>query len=102
MKYILNTTFVFDRHLQPDVVDWLKNVYMPAALATSIFSSPRMAQVLTDEHPETISIACELTAESLSEAVRWHDTTAGMLFDDLHGRWGTAVMCFSTYLKQID
>lgn len=99
--YILNTTFVLDHSLTDVFVSWLKEVYLPAAMATGIFGNSRVAKILQDQDPLTVNIACELSCESLSEAARWHDETASLLRDDIASRWGERVLNFSTYLKTL-
>lgn len=99
---ILNTTFILERTLHDEVISWLNEVYLRAALQTGFFEHPRLAQVLTNEDPGQISIACELQCDSLSEAVRWHDETAVMLRSDMSRRWNERVLCFTTYLKIIN
>ena len=99
---ILNTTFVVERAIYDAFVGWLKELYVPAALATGLFSSSRLAQILSNDEPGVISIACELQGESLSECVRWHDETALLLRNDMAARWGEKAMFFTTYLKKID
>ena len=98
---ILNTTFVIERQLHDEILSWLRDVYQRAALQTGIFTSPRLAQILTNEDPMHISVACELRCQSLSEAVRWHDETAAMLRADMSQRWGDRVLYFTTYLKEL-
>lgn len=99
---ILNTTFVIERPIFDDFVHWLKEVYVKAAVSTEIFDNPRIAQIISNEDPSVVSIACELSCESLSEAARWHDTTALLLRDDMTSRWGNKALFFTTYLKVID
>lgn len=98
---IHNTTFAVEQHIFDDFHKWLETVYIKAAMATGIFTSHRIARVLTDEHPEIVSIACELRAESLSECVRWHDETAVLLHANMNELWGEKAMFFTTYLKEI-
>lgn len=100
--YILNTTFVTTRSIYPDFVNWLKEVYVPAAMATGLFVSHRTARILTNDEPETVNIACELTCDSISECTRWNENTASLLREDMNGRWGENVLFFCTYLKQLD
>lgn len=98
---ILNTTFIIERNLETEFTEWLRNVYVPAASASGTFASSRLARVISNEDPMAVSIACELKAESLSEAVKWHDVTAALLRDDMNARWGERALFFSTYLKEI-
>lgn len=98
---ILNTTFIIERDLEPEVTSWLKDVYIPTATSTRLFIGSRLARVLSNEDPMAISIACELTCESLSAAVRWHDVTAESLRSDMKKRWGEHVLIFTTYLRKL-
>lgn len=99
---IINTTFVIERSIEGEFVNWLKEVYVPAAMATGMFVSSRVAQVLSNEDPQAVSLACELVCDSLSEGVRWHDNTAVLLRDDMTARWGSHALFFTTYLRTID
>lgn len=100
--YIINTTFVTHRRMLESFIQWLKGVYVPAALTTGLFSNHRVAQILHNEDPETVNIACEFSCDSLSECVRWHDETALMLREDMAMRYGDNVLFFTTYMKTID
>lgn len=99
---ILNTTFVISHTIYDAFVQWLKDVYVPAAMVTGLFSSSRISKILHNEDPRAVNIACELTCDSLSEAVRWHDDTASLLRDDMASHWGENALFFTTYLKRID
>ena len=98
---IANTTFVIERELLDSFLQWLKSVYLPTALGSNVFSSSRVAKVLTNESPEVVSIACELTGESLSEIVRWHQDNATVLRAEMSTRWGERVLYFTTYLDEV-
>ncbi|MBD5170887.1 MAG: DUF4286 family protein [Bacteroidales bacterium] len=99
--YIINTTFAVVRELEAEFTKWVKEVYIPSAMKSGLFSNPRLAVVLSNEDPRGISMACEMQVESISEAVRWHDETACFLRDDMTARWGERAMFFTTYLKLI-
>ena len=98
---IINTTFAIERSIFEEFIGWLKGIYLEAAMNTGLFTSPRLARVLTDTDPETVSIACELQCDSLSEAQRWHDETAALLRSDMLRRWEGKALFFTTYLKML-
>jgi len=98
---ILNTTFIVERSIETEFIAWLKDVYVPTATVTGIFVGWRLARVLSNEDPMAVSIACELTCESLSEAARWHDVSAEPLRTDMKNRWGERALFFTTYLRQL-
>lgn len=98
---LLNTTFVLHAPLEPEFLAWLKATYLPSAAAAGIFGTPVVSRVLTRIEPETESIAVQLPSQSHDEAERWLATTASLLHDDLHARWGDRLMFFSTMLETI-
>ena len=70
-------------------------------MTTGLFTSFRIAKVLTDDQPQVVSIACELRCESLSEGTRWHQDTASLLYRHMAEQWGDNVLHFTTFLKEL-
>ncbi|MFG6397758.1 MAG: DUF4286 family protein [Muribaculaceae bacterium] len=99
MGYLLNTTFVLHTSVEAGFITWVREVYLPAAAEAGVFGVSRVAKVLTQVEPDTVSIAVQLEATSIEEASRWHDNTAALLRDDLHARWGDRLMFFTTYME---
>ena len=100
--FVINTTFVIDRQIYDEFLIWLSEVYVNAAMKTNIFLSNRIAQVISNEDPHTVSIACEFTCQSLSEGVCWNDTTSQSIRHQMLSQWGDKALFFTTYLKTIE
>ncbi len=100
--YILNTTFSVHKSIRSEFNLWIRKVYIPAATATGILSNPQLARVIGTDDPDSSSYAMQFKAQSLREAVRWHDETAVLLRDDMHARFGERVLFFTTYLEVIE
>ncbi len=99
---LLNTTFVIHAPLEAEFLQWVRETYLPSAMATGIFGAPTVARVLTRIEPETESIAVQLPATDADDAQRWHDETASLLRDDLQARWGDRMMFFTTYMEVLE
>jgi hypothetical protein len=99
---LLNTTFHVHVTVQKAFVEWLREEYQSAALATGYLTEPQLARVLGGDDPEGMSFAFQLKAPSLGEAKRWHDAEAAKLREDITKRWGQKVLFFTTYLSLVD
>ncbi|MEE1207251.1 MAG: DUF4286 family protein [Muribaculaceae bacterium] len=99
---ILNTTFHIHCALRNDLLTWLKEVYTPAAVESGLMSKPRTARVLGGKADDVdgCSIACQLEAESLATARRWHDSEGAKLRAEALRIFGTQKLAFfTTYLQ---
>jgi precorrin-2 methylase len=99
---LLNTTFVLHTSIEAPFLQWVRNVYLPAAEQSGVFGVATVARVLTQIEPDTESIAVQLPCAEMEAAQHWHDDTADLLRDDLHARWGDRLMFFSTYMEVIE
>lgn len=99
---ILNTTFFAEEQLAGELSCWLCDVYAKAIADAGIFDGPaETARVVEPAEPGTVSFACRARCGSVEAARRWHGTTAALLRDDLHTRWGERVVWFTTYMEEI-
>jgi hypothetical protein len=99
---VLNTTFHVHCTVQRAFVEWLRNEYQVAALATGYLTDPQLARVMGGDDPDGISFAYQLKAPTLADAKRWHDGEAATLRLDMVSRWGQKALFFTTYLSLID
>jgi hypothetical protein len=99
---LLNTTFHVHCTVQKAFVEWLRQEYEKAALATGELTDPQLARVMGGEDPEGTSYAYQLKAPTLAVAKRWHDAEAAKLRGDMQARWGQKVLFFTTYLSLVD
>lgn len=99
---LLNTTFHVHVTVQKAFVEWLRQEYQSAALATGFLTEPQLARVMGGDDPDGISFAYQLKAPTLGEAKRWHDAEAATLRNEMAKRWGQKVLFFTTYLSIID
>lgn len=99
---ILNTTFFAEESLAQQVATWLAEVYARSAEESGIFAGkPEIARILSPTEPGAVSFACRCVCGSVEEAGRWHDSTASLLKDDVHARWGSRVVWFTTYMETL-
>lgn len=99
--YIINTTFVADRTLLDELHVWLTEIYLPEITTTGTFVSHRLARVITNQDPETVSIACEVTVDSISAGAAAHSAVLDKLSTEIKKLWGDKVLYFTTVLREM-
>lgn len=105
MSYILNTTFHIHCSLRNALIEWLRNEYIPSAQSSGLLSNPRIARVLGGkaEDAEGASVACQLEADTLFDARRWHDKEGAQLRAEAIRKFGNMNLAFfTTYLQDCE
>lgn len=99
---LLNTTFHVHKSVDALFVKWIKEIYLPLANESGLFSNPLFTRIMMQVDPEATSYAVQLQAHSLNEAEAWHDDTAAKLKDAIAREVGERVLHFTTYMEIID
>lgn len=98
---ILNTSFHVHSSLDAEFKKWVKDTYLPSALSSGLFSSPRFASIMIEVQEDCRSYAVSLEAENIEDAAAWHDSLGAGLRAELHKRFGDAVVFFTTYMEEL-
>lgn len=96
---LLNTTFHVHKSVDALFVKWVKEIYLPIAKESGLFTNPLFTRIMMQVDPEASSYAVQLQASSHSEAEEWHDSTAAKLKDALAREVGERVLHFTTYME---
>lgn len=95
---LLNTTFYVHPSVEDDFLSWVRNTYIPSALASGL-SGPELCLLLADVGEGVSGYALHLYAESLSDAEGWHDGDGGNIRSGFMCRYGEKMLSFSTYME---
>ena len=98
---ILNTTFFAEEALAPELLAWLRNVYVKSVEAAGLFSDVELVRVLEPSEPGAVSFACRCACASLDVARSWHDSSAVLVKDEMRRMWGERALWFTTYMERI-
>ena len=96
---LLNTTFHVHKSVDALFVKWIKEIYLPLANESGLFTNPLFTRIMMQVDPEATSYAVQLQASSHSEAEAWHDDTAAKLKDALAREVGERMLHFTTYME---
>lgn len=99
----INTTFHIPCSIKRAFTTWLQEYYIPQSIASGCVTNPVIFRILggSEDSPDHMSMACQLTAPSLAQARNWHDGHGAVLRSDMKRLWGNNVMFFTTYLEVI-
>lgn len=98
---ILNTTFHIARPDIEEVVTWIRNSYIPAALHAGL-SSPMLTRIIGSVADGCESYALHLQAPDLALAEKWNTGVGASLRAILGKRYGERALTFFTYLEILE
>ncbi len=98
---ILNTTFHIAHALVPQVLTWIRESYIPAALRMGM-ERPELTRVLASVADGCETYALHLRAATLEQAQRFATGPGGKLLAILATRHGEQVLHFSTLLEVLE
>lgn len=97
---IINTTFHVERSIENNFCKWVRDEYVPSALASGILSEPGFSRILIEVQEDCSSFAVSFKTESIEDAVTWHDGHGAALRQSLHAKFGEKALFFSTYMDE--
>lgn len=97
---ILNTTFHIDPTIEKEMLDWIRNVYIRAAIASGL-SAPMLTRIVT-ETTDGGAYALHLRADTTETARKWNDGPGAALRRILGARHGERALTFTTYLEILE
>lgn len=101
MKILLNTSFHMHQAIEGSFVQWIKDVYQPAALADEALEEPTFARMMIETEPGVVGYCFQMQCRSLEDAQAWHDGPAAGLRMQLTEQFGRDLVFFTTYMEII-
>ncbi len=98
---IYNVTVGVDKKIEQEWVIWMKEIHIPAVMATRMFISYKMYKVLTDDDGGSVSYATQYSAKSLNEVEIYLEKFAPALRDEVKKKFGDQQASFRTLLEEV-
>ena len=100
---IYNTTFHADDSIIDEFINWIKQEYVPAALANGILIEPRLTRIFNhQEDNQGQSYSLQFRTKSLEDLSRWYKMTGNILLETIGKKFGNTVAGFSTLLEEME
>lgn len=97
---IFNTTYCMDTDVHELCVGWLRNEYIPAAMASGQIHTPTLSKIFSqDADGENYSL--QFKVESIETLQLWYETVGDQLQQELSARYGERVLIFTTLMDEI-
>lgn len=94
---LFNTTFLVSPRADEAFHAWVRDEFIPTALAGNILRDPLFTRVLV-ENPDGTSYAIQFKADTMEAARSWEDSKGQRLKAKLFGRHGHDILPFVTYM----
>lgn len=95
----LNTTFYVDSALADGFVEWVREVYVPSAVASGALTDPMFTRLLTEVQPGAEGFAVQATAPSVEVANSWYEGEGERLRVEISERYGERFLYFTTLME---
>jgi hypothetical protein len=100
---IYHTTFHLADEIYLKGMDYLKNVYIPAATRSGKLHSPRMQRVLNEDgEVNGVSLSVQFSMSGRNVLDEWVNKEGMALHKALMEKFGDEITGFSTLLEEID
>jgi len=98
---IYNTTYHVECSVSGEFIDWLRDHYLPQALASGKVREPRIMRMMGHKEGGAC-YALQLQASTLGDLQRWNQEVGKKLHEQLTKRFGNKVAGFTTFMENID
>ena len=94
---LYNTTFVYDRELHKEVSQWIRETWLPGAIAAGM-ELPLCASIPPGDDC-SMSVAVQGRFVNDGDAEAWHDTGGVDGLKAMYLKYGERVLAFSTLME---
>lgn len=98
---VCNTTYHVDCDISGEFLDWMREYYVPQAVASDMVREPRLMRLM-GHNEGGACFALQLQASTLGELQRWNQVVGKGLHEQLTERFGDKVAGFTTFMENID
>lgn len=98
---IYNVTLSMDEETAPDWLSWMRDVHIPAVMATGLFSGYRLHRMITNLTGEGITYCVQYELHSHDDMVSYQTQHAPRLQLEHRARYGDHVMAFRSVMEVI-
>lgn len=99
--FLYNVTIGIDRSVEQQWLQWMKERYIPIALATRLFQESRMFKVLDGEDEPTVSYSIQFFANTINDVSEFLEKYDRLLGQELMQNFKDRHVAFRTLLEEV-
>ena len=100
--YIYNVTTQVSHSIHTDWLAWMKQVHIPAVMASGCFSNYQMVRLLEIDEEHGATYAVQYYAATKSDYERYISEFAPSLRADTAVQWGDKIAAFRTLMQVVN
>ena len=100
MRYIYNTTFHLEEHIEPNWIEWMQKHYIPSVRKQNLCSDLLFTRIRIEE-PHVKSYSLQLIFPTEENFLIFKEKYQQDLTQDLLDRFNKQVLYFSTLLEEL-
>lgn len=98
---LYNVTYGIDKEIEPEWIQWMKEVHIPAVLATGLFEGYRFYKVLTHEEESSSSYCIQYFTPAIEQFNLYLEKFASSLIEEHRERFKDRHVAFNTLLEEV-
>lgn len=100
---IFNTTYHVENLIADDFIKFLREEYIPAAVAGKGLSNPRLSRVLVqqDAEGEGLNFALQFDVADFDQLDEWYEECGDELNENMVASFGGQIVGFSTLMEAL-
>ena len=98
---LFNTTVIISNSVEEEWLCWMKEVHIPAAMATGLPVSSRLLRLVTDVHEEGTTYTCQYFFDSMEKLEEYASGHQAELDEKHHSRYKDRYFSFQTVLEEV-
>jgi hypothetical protein len=103
MKILYNVTIIIDHSVHDEWKAWMKEVHIPAVMATGHFIENKMMRILEDEHnPDGVTYAVHYVAPSIQAYEDYQNNCAPALQAETIKKYNGLFAAFRTCMEIVE
>jgi Domain of unknown function (DUF4286) len=101
-KILYNVTIKIESELNSEWLSWMKQVHIPAVLATGCFDSYRITKIMGDDDEHGVGFAIQYVCPSIQLFETYRDQFAPALQQHHSDRYKNQYVAFRTLMEIVD
>lgn len=99
--FLYNVTIGIDKSSEKEWLDYMRNTYIPDAMATGMFTQARIYRILHDNEDDTTSYSVQYVSPSIEMVQQYLEVHGPRIIEAHRSRFRDKHVAFMTLLEEV-
>lgn len=99
--FLYNVTIGIDKDIESEWLQWVKQNYLPAMMATGFFSDCKLYRVVTHDDESSVSYSIQVFAENIENVVNYLNQHTATIIERHRLKFKDKHVAFNTLLEEV-